>query len=60
MAASDHICELDTTTLARHIADRKVSPVEAVDAVLERLDRLDPTLNMFTTAGRTPTRRCCR
>jgi aspartyl-tRNA(Asn)/glutamyl-tRNA(Gln) amidotransferase subunit A len=49
MAASDQICELDTVTLARRIAAKEVSPVEAVDAVLERLDRLDPTLHMFHT-----------
>jgi aspartyl-tRNA(Asn)/glutamyl-tRNA(Gln) amidotransferase subunit A len=49
MAASNQICQMDTATLARHIAARELSPVEAVDAVLERLDRLDPRLNMFAT-----------
>ena len=49
MGESDQICQMDTTTLARHIAAKELSPVEAVDAVLERLDRLDPTLHMFTT-----------
>ncbi len=49
MAASNQICQLDTVTLARRIAAKELSPVEAVDAVLERLDRLDPTLHMFTT-----------
>src|SRR6266498_4654748 len=49
MMASNQICQLDTTTLARRIAAKEVSPVEAVDAVLERLDRLDPQLNLFAT-----------
>lgn len=49
MGESDQICELDTATLARRIAAKEISPVEAVDAVLARLDRLDPTLNMFAT-----------
>ena len=49
MAASNEICQLDTITLARAVAAKELSPVEAVDAVLERLDRLDPTLHMFTT-----------
>ena len=49
MAASDQICQLDTITLARAVAAKELSPVEAVEAVLERLDRLDPTLHMFTT-----------
>jgi aspartyl-tRNA(Asn)/glutamyl-tRNA(Gln) amidotransferase subunit A len=51
MAASDQICGLDTVTLARRIAAKEISPLEAVDAVLERLDRLDPTLHMFRTVA---------
>jgi aspartyl-tRNA(Asn)/glutamyl-tRNA(Gln) amidotransferase subunit A len=49
MAATDQICQLDTITLAGAVAAKELSPVEAVEAVLERLDRLDPTLHMFTT-----------
>ncbi|MGD9527529.1 MAG: amidase [Pseudonocardia sp.] len=49
MATSDEICRMDTVGLARHIAAKEISPVEAVDAVLERLERLDPVLHMFTT-----------
>jgi Asp-tRNA(Asn)/Glu-tRNA(Gln) amidotransferase A subunit family amidase len=49
MAASNQICEMDTAALARHITARELGPVEAVDAVLERLDRLDPALHMFAT-----------
>jgi aspartyl-tRNA(Asn)/glutamyl-tRNA(Gln) amidotransferase subunit A len=49
MAASDEICGLDAATLARRIAAGELSPVEVVDAVLDRLDRLDPVLHMFTT-----------
>jgi len=49
MAATNQICQLDTTTLARAVAAKELSPVEAVEAVLDRLDRLDPTLHMFTT-----------
>jgi aspartyl-tRNA(Asn)/glutamyl-tRNA(Gln) amidotransferase subunit A len=59
MAATNQICQMDTITLARAVAAKELSPVEAVEAVLERLDRLDPTLHMFTTVvptrpGRTP------
>ena len=49
MAASNQICQLDAITLARAVAAKELSPVEAVEAVLERLDRLDPTLHMFAT-----------
>jgi aspartyl-tRNA(Asn)/glutamyl-tRNA(Gln) amidotransferase subunit A len=49
MAATNQICQLDTITLARAVAAKELSPVEVVEAVLERLDRLDPTLHMFAT-----------
>jgi len=49
MAASNQICQMDTITLARAVAAKELSPVEAVEAVLERLERLDPTLHMFAT-----------
>jgi aspartyl-tRNA(Asn)/glutamyl-tRNA(Gln) amidotransferase subunit A len=49
MVASSEICQMEATTLARRITAKDLSPVEAVDAVLDRLDRLDPTLHMFTT-----------
>jgi aspartyl-tRNA(Asn)/glutamyl-tRNA(Gln) amidotransferase subunit A len=49
VVASSEICQMDTATLSRRIAAKDLSPVEVVDAVLERLHRLDPTLHMFTT-----------
>jgi aspartyl-tRNA(Asn)/glutamyl-tRNA(Gln) amidotransferase subunit A len=49
MTATNQICQMDTVTLARSIAAKELSPLEAVEAVLDRLDRLDPTLHMFTT-----------
>jgi Asp-tRNA(Asn)/Glu-tRNA(Gln) amidotransferase A subunit family amidase len=42
MVTSGEICPMDTTTLARRIAAKELSAVEVVDAVLDRLDRLDP------------------
>ena len=49
MVTGGEICRMDTTTLARRIAAKELSPVEAVEAVLARLDQLDPMLHMFTT-----------
>ena len=49
MTAGDEICRMDATSLARNVAAKELSPVEVVDAVLDRLDRLDPELHMFTT-----------
>jgi aspartyl-tRNA(Asn)/glutamyl-tRNA(Gln) amidotransferase subunit A len=35
--------------VARAVAAKELSPLEAVEAVLERLDRLDPTLHIIAT-----------
>ena len=47
--ASDELCWLSATDLATLIRRRKVSPVEVVDAVLERIERLNPQLNAYVT-----------
>jgi aspartyl-tRNA(Asn)/glutamyl-tRNA(Gln) amidotransferase subunit A len=39
----------DAVTLARAIRRREVSPVEVVEAVLARIERLQPTVNAFIT-----------
>ncbi len=49
MSAGDEICRMDATALVQSVSARELSPVEVVDAVLNRLDRLDPALHMFTT-----------
>lgn len=41
--------DLSATELARLVATREVSPVEVVDACLERIERLNPTLNAVVT-----------
>jgi aspartyl-tRNA(Asn)/glutamyl-tRNA(Gln) amidotransferase subunit A len=46
---ADDICRMDAIELVRNISARELSPVEALDAVLDRLDRLDPALHMFST-----------
>jgi aspartyl-tRNA(Asn)/glutamyl-tRNA(Gln) amidotransferase subunit A len=45
--ATDALCFLPATDLAAKIRAREVSPVEAVDAVLERIEALNPRLNAF-------------
>ena len=42
---NDDLCRLSAVDLAAAIARRAVSPVEAVRAVLERIERLQPALN---------------
>lgn len=36
------------TTVAKHIADRRISPVEVTQALLDRIARLDPELRSYT------------
>ena len=48
--ASDELCWLSATELAVLIRRRKVSPVEVIDEVLDRIGRwLNPQLNAFVT-----------
>src|SRR5215212_70768 len=47
LSASDALCFLPATDLAAKIWAREVSPVEAVDTVLKRIEALNPRLNAF-------------
>src|SRR5215471_17532497 len=49
MTDANEICRMDTLTLARRVRAKELSPVEVVDAVLGRLEHLDPVLHAFTT-----------
>jgi aspartyl-tRNA(Asn)/glutamyl-tRNA(Gln) amidotransferase subunit A len=49
MTAANEICRMDAVTLVRRVRAKELSPVEVVDAVLGRLERLDPVLRAFTT-----------
>jgi Asp-tRNA(Asn)/Glu-tRNA(Gln) amidotransferase A subunit family amidase len=41
MTDANEICRMDTVTLAGRIKAKELSPVEVVEAVLGRLERLD-------------------
>jgi len=47
----DDLCFLPASRLADLIARKELSPVEVVDAVLARLEGLEPTLNAFITVA---------
>src|SRR5436309_10231831 len=49
MTDANEMCRMDTVTLARRIKAKELSPVEVVEAVLGRLEHLDPVLHAFTT-----------
>lgn len=43
------LCYMPAAEMAAAVKARKLSPVEVVDAVLARIDRLNPTLNAYCT-----------
>ena len=58
--ASDELCWLSATDVAGLIRRRKISPVEVVDAVLGRIDRLNPQINAYVTVTGDEARRAAR
>lgn len=49
MSSSDDLCFLPANELADAIRERQVSPVEVTRAFLERIDRVNPKINVFAT-----------
>jgi aspartyl-tRNA(Asn)/glutamyl-tRNA(Gln) amidotransferase subunit A len=45
----NEICRMDAVTLAQRIRAKQLSPVEVVDAVLTRMEKLEPVLHAFCT-----------
>src|SRR5947209_6876348 len=48
-APSNEICRMDAVTLAEKIRTKQISATEATEAVLERMDKLNPVLGAFCT-----------
>jgi aspartyl-tRNA(Asn)/glutamyl-tRNA(Gln) amidotransferase subunit A len=49
MTSANEICRMDAVNLAKQIRSKKLSPVEVVNAVLDRIEKLDPILHAFST-----------
>jgi len=49
VADSDELCQSTLSEVAGWLKSKKVSPVELLDAVQGRIERLNPTLNAFIT-----------
>ena len=47
--SADELCALSLSEVATLIAGREVSPVAVTEAVLARIEALDPHLNAFVT-----------
>lgn len=45
----NEICRLDAVTLAGLIHSKHLSPVELMDAVIDRMEKLQPVLHAFCT-----------
>ena len=58
--ASDTLCTMPATELAAAVRSKQVSPVEVTDAVLARINRLNPGLNAFVTLIEDDARRQAR
>jgi aspartyl-tRNA(Asn)/glutamyl-tRNA(Gln) amidotransferase subunit A len=57
MTAAAEICRMDAVTLAANIRARSLSPVEVIEAVLDRIERLEPVLHAFCTPAPEAARR---
>jgi len=49
MVKMDEFSSLDATALAALVQERQVKAIELVDAAIERIERLNPTLNVVVT-----------
>ncbi|MFQ5520823.1 MAG: amidase, partial [Candidatus Methylomirabilia bacterium] len=58
--ANDELCWMSAVDLAAAIRRKKVSPVEVVAQVLDRIERLNPRLNAYCTVTAEAARRAAR
>jgi aspartyl-tRNA(Asn)/glutamyl-tRNA(Gln) amidotransferase subunit A len=49
MIGANEICRMDAVSLARRIRAKELSPTEVIEAVLARMDALEPVLHAFCT-----------
>ena len=47
--SANEICRMDAVTLAEKIRTRQLSPTEVTDAVIARMEKLNPVLGAFCT-----------
>ena len=50
MALPDELAFLDATAQAELVRKKAVQPIELVEAAIERIERLNPTLNAVVTS----------
>ena len=47
--AANEICRMDAVTLAEKIRTKQLSPTEVTEAVLARMDKVNPVIGAFCT-----------
>ena len=57
---SDDLCWLSATELAALVRTKKVSPVEILSAVLDRIDTVNPRLNAYVLVVADQARKAAR
>jgi Asp-tRNA(Asn)/Glu-tRNA(Gln) amidotransferase A subunit family amidase len=57
---TDGLCWVPATELVRLYRTKEVSPVEVVDAVLDRIERVNPAINAYCTVAATEARAAAR
>lgn len=45
----DEICRMDAVTLAAQVKAKRLSPTEVIEAVLARMERVEPLIHAFCT-----------
>ena len=51
MTSGNEICRMDAGTLASKVRAKELSPVEVINASIERIEKLEPLLHAFCTPG---------
>ncbi|MEO8628623.1 MAG: amidase, partial [Betaproteobacteria bacterium] len=49
MSSAKEICSMNAVSLAKQIRSKELSAVEVVEAVLGRMEKLEPTVHAFCT-----------
>ncbi|MBI3988932.1 MAG: amidase [candidate division NC10 bacterium] len=57
---TDDLCYMPATEMAQAIRAKRVSPVEVIDAILARIERLNPGLNAYCTVTAEAARKAAR
>jgi len=60
MRDNEELCYMPATELTRAIRKKALSPVEVLEAVLDRIERLNPTLNAYVTVTAEHARQAAR